>query len=149
MEIRTISIKIIEPDYDHPDMKRFRYYPNSSLDQIMDDNYDYNDDNKLMTKRKKHDNIIPYVRNKRYTFDRRTLTYYILGGCNDTLKKYLDLAEKLNMKKKILLDYERFKKYREICSCSACIVPCVKMAFKRGYFKNMRWVQFLKDYNQE
>ena len=130
MDIRTIRVCDIRPDEEHPDMKRFRYYPNASLDQIMDDDYDYENDKKLVTKRKKHDNVTPFIRNKRYVFDRRTLTYYILGGCDNTLTKYLDLAEKCNMKKKMLLDYDRFKKYREICSCSTCIVPCVKIAFK-------------------
>jgi hypothetical protein len=148
MDIRIKRVYTLQPSDDQKDIERLQYYPDASMEQIMDDNYDYLKDKKLEKKKKKHDKIQPYIRNKRFVFDRRTLTYYILGGCDIALEKYLNLAEKLHMKKKIILDYDRFKEYHEVCGCPGCILPCVKMAHKRGYFKNMRWNQFLQDYDQ-
>ena len=52
MDIRTVRVREIDPDYDHPDIKRLIYYPNSSIDQIMDDNYDWSNDKKLLKNKK-------------------------------------------------------------------------------------------------
>jgi|SRR3972149_1282580 len=83
-------------------------------------------------------------REMRRIFNRPMTLYFILASEHEEFQIYIDLAKKYNMLNKIRINYSELQKFRQLCSCSGCFPPAIKIAIKNNLINGLNLSTFRK-----